>query len=190
MKEAELSMLRRLGASELDILTTQNNLALTYQALGLLDQALPLKREVYFGHLKLQGEEHENTLIAALNYAGSLIDLQRSEEAKSLLRKMIPVVRRVLGESNDLTIRMRCHYARTLYLDEGATLDDLREAVTTLEETERTARRVMGSEHPLTRRVEYELRCTRAAVCACEGDVGSLQSLRDAVEGLTPPGGA
>ena len=129
------------------------------------------------------GGEHEETLIAADNYAISLMDLQRSEEAKSLLRKMIPVVRRVLGESNDLTIRMRCHYARTLYLDEGATLDDLREAVTTLEETERTARRVMGSEHPLTRRVEYELRCTRAAVCACEGDVESLQSLRDAVEG-------
>ena len=32
--------------------------------------------------------------------------------------------------------------------DDGATLDDLREAVTTLEETERTARRVLGGAHP------------------------------------------
>ena len=32
----------------------------------------------------------------------------------------------------------------------GATLADLREAVTTLEETERTARRVLGGAHPRT----------------------------------------
>ena len=31
-----------------------------------------------------------------------------------------------------------------------ATLDDLREAVRTLEETERTARRVLGGAHPFT----------------------------------------
>jgi tetratricopeptide (TPR) repeat protein len=187
MKEAELSMLRRLGASELDILTTQNNLALTYQALGLLDQALPLKREVYFGHLKLQGEEHENTLIAALNYAGSLIDLQRSEEAKSLLRKMIPVARRVLGESHELTLMMRCSYAGTLYKDKGATLDDLRESVTTLEETTRTARRVLGGEHPLTRRIEDDLQDAQAALRARDGGVSAI---RNAIEAMTPPGSA
>ena len=96
------------------------------------------------------------------------MDLQRSEEAKSLLRKMIPVVRRVLGESNDLTIRMRCHYARTLYLDEGATLDDLREAVTTLEDAERIARRVLGGANPITTGIEGNLRDARAALRARE----------------------
>jgi len=136
--------------------------------------------------LKLQGEEHVHTLIAALNYASCLVDLQRSEEAKSLLRKMIPVARRVLGETNDLTIRMRCSYAGTLYKDKGATLDDLRESVTTLEDLDRTARRVLGGEHPLTRRVDYELRLTRAALRAREGDV---ESLRNAIETM-PPGDA
>ena len=53
-------------------------------------------------------------------------------------------------------------YATTLYLDEGATLDDLREAVTTLEETERTARRVMAASTQLTRRSSDALKCTRA----------------------------
>ena len=37
-----------------------------------------------------------------------------------------------------------------VYKDPGATLDDLREAVTTLEESERIARRVLGGAHPLT----------------------------------------
>ena len=45
---------------------------------------------------------------------------------------------------------MRMIYAKALYKDDAATLDDLREAVTTLVETERIARRVFGGAHPLT----------------------------------------
>ena len=49
-----------------------------------------------------------------------------------------------------------------------ATLDDLREAVTTLEETERTARRVFGGVHPLTKVIEHNLPNARAALRARE----------------------
>ena len=73
------------------------------------------------------------------------MDLQRFEEAKSLMRKTMPVARRVLGESRELTLLIRWHYAKALYKDAGVTLDDLREAVTTLEEIGRTARRVIRS---------------------------------------------
>ena len=55
-------------------------------------------------------------------------------------------------------------YAQTLHLDEGATLGDLREAVATLEETERIARRVLGGAHPVTERIEHNLRNARAAL--------------------------
>ena len=44
---------------------------------------------------------------------------------------------------------MRWGYAEALCGDPNATLDDVREAVTTLEETTRTARRVLGASHPL-----------------------------------------
>jgi len=50
----------------------------------------------------------------------------------------------------------------------GAALDDLREAVTTLEEAERIARRVLGGAHPLTGWIESELRDARAALRARE----------------------
>ena len=53
----------------------------------------------------------------------SLIGLRRFEEAKSVLRKMMPVARRVLGESHELTLKMSWNYARALYKDEAATLD-------------------------------------------------------------------
>ena len=48
----------------------------------------------------------------------------------------------------------------------SATLDDLREAVTTLEEIGRTARRVFGGAHPLTKMIEKGLRAARAALRA------------------------
>ena len=109
------------------------------------------------------GEEHEHTLIAALNYALTLTSLERLEEAKTLLRKTTPVARRVLGENNESTLRLRWIYAQTLYDDSAATVDDLREAVTILEATERTARRVFGGAHPLTAGTEEDLREARAA---------------------------
>ena len=69
-------------------------------------------------------------------------------------------------EMHDHTIYMRRCYAETLYLDDSATLDDLREAVTTLEETERIARRVLGGAHPLTSDIEDNLQDARAALRA------------------------
>ena len=63
---------------------------------------------------------------------------------------------------------MRSVYAETLYIDPGATLADLREAVTTLEETERMARRVLGGAHPITGGIEAALRDARAVLRARE----------------------
>jgi hypothetical protein len=166
--EAELSMLRRIGASENNILVMQSNIAGTYGFLGRLGDCLRTQRDVYSGRLKLNGEEHETTLRAAFNYSNSLCRLQRFEEASSLLRRMIPVVLRNLKGSHELTLRMRGLYAVALYDNPGATLDDLREAVTTLEETGRTARRVLGGSHPGTTQIEYSLGTARAALRARE----------------------
>ena len=106
--------------------------------------------------------------VAALNYAVSLTHLQRFEEAKALLRKTVPVARRVLGEGSDLTLSLRANYAVVLYEAPAATLDDLRKAVSTLEDTERIARRVLGSAHPIALKIERNLQNARAALRARE----------------------
>ena len=80
----------------------------------------------------------------------------------------MPAMRRVLGTSDRNTLTMRKVYAQSLYADPAATLDDLREAATTLEETERTARRVFGGAHPTAAGVEMCLREARAALRAHE----------------------
>jgi adenylosuccinate lyase len=65
---------------------------------------------------------------------------------------------------------MRKLYAKVLYRDAAATLDDLREAVTTLKDTERIARRVLGGAHPTTTGIEIALGEARAAVRALENN--------------------
>jgi len=122
----------------------------------------------------------------ANNYASSLIRLRRLKEAKSLLRKEIPVARRVFGNDHEQTLRMRRNYARALY--EGARiyipsnqpdnrarqalLGDLREAVETFEEIERIARRVFGDSHPITKEIQPKLQTSRAALRAILGGGG------------------
>ena len=108
----------------------------------------------------------KGTLRAANNYADCLVHLQRFEEAKALMRKTIPVAQRVFGASHEFTFRMRWIYAEALYKDGSATLDDLREAVTMLDDIARTARRVLGGSHPTTTGIEGELEDARAALRA------------------------
>ena len=48
------------------------------------------------------------------------------------------------------------------YRAEGATLDNFRESVETLEDTQRIARRVLGGAHPHTVDMEQSLRNARA----------------------------
>ena len=162
------------------MLIVQCNLADTYGSLGRKEEALQMRRDVYSERLKLDGEEHERTMEAAYNYASSLIYNQRFEEAKTVLRKTMPVARRVLEEGNRLLLMMRWKYAVALARADGAALDDVRESVNMLEETARTARRVLGGANPTAAQIEHCLRSARATLRARE--TGDMSSLREAME--------
>ena len=135
-----------------------------FEYLSLLVSRLYLLPEA---HLLVE-RDGPRTVVAALNYGDSLIALKRLQEAESLLRKTIPVARRVLGSSDITTLRMRHNYAEALYKGGGATLDELREVVTTVEDTERIARRVFGGAHPFTAHNERTLRNLREVLRARE----------------------
>ena len=94
--------------------------------------------------------------------------MEHFEEARSLMRKMIPVARRVIGKCNITTLTLRKIYAEALYYDTDATLDEFREAVTTLEDVAPITRRVMGSAHPRAVQTEVSLQNARAALRARE----------------------
>ena len=78
------------------------------------------------------------------------------------------MARRVSGENDELTLRLGWNYADALYTDPDATLDDIREAVRTLEDLEQTTRRVFGGAHPFATGIVDALRQSRATLRARE----------------------
>ncbi|CAH0374295.1 unnamed protein product, partial [Pelagomonas calceolata] len=113
-------------------------------------------------------QENVTTLQAADNYADTLVKLKRFEEAKSMMRKMVPIARRVLGDRHTTTLRLRWIYAKALYKHGTAEPRDLREALETVEETAPTARRVLGGAHPYVVSMEGSLLTMRATLRARE----------------------
>ena len=85
-----------------------------------------------------------------------------------MTRKLIPVARRIGGDGDDNTLRLRWNYALSLYNDPSATPDDLREAINTLEEMEPIARRTLGIAHPIAVNIQGELPKARALLRARE----------------------
>ena len=110
----------------------------------------------------------QHDLTAATNYSSSLLSLKRFEEAKSILSKATRVARRALGEDHIRTLQLRWNCGLALHADPDATLDDLREAVTTLQETAKTTRQVYGGAHPLTVEIEASLQAACAKLRARE----------------------
>ncbi|CAH0366949.1 unnamed protein product [Pelagomonas calceolata] len=168
VREASLATRRRIGAPEESMLVALGSLANSYHQLGRLEETNRILGDVYSRHCRLSGEDGESSLASAYNYANSFSELGRFEEARSLSRKAIPVTRRVLGKNHELTLRMKWIYACALYKKRGATLDERREAVTTLEETARTAQRVLGGAHPTAAGIEKALRNARDVLRAQE----------------------
>ena len=80
----------------------------------------------------------------------------------------MPVAQRIFGESDRTTLTMRKIFAEASYKNPCTTLDDLREAVATLEEIEPAARRVLGDAHPTVHLIEKSLQHTRAVLAARE----------------------
>ena len=111
--------------------------------------------------MKQFGQENPQTLSAAQNYVGSLLELARYTEAKELLRNTTPLVQRVLGENDELTQRVKWIHAMALYSDPDATLDDIREAVATLDKLKQTFRRQLGGAHPKTVAIEGSIQEAR-----------------------------
>ena len=57
--------------------------------------------------------------------------------------------------------RPEANWARAFYADTGAALGDLREAVSTLEDADQIARRILGGAHPDVVGIEESLRFAR-----------------------------
>ena len=148
VNEADLATQRRMGHSEIELLTTRTNLANCLYLLGRTEDCLRMRREIFADSLRLNGPDDEDTIIDALALVRSLINDYLYEEARTLVRDVLPRSRRTLGNGHYLTLDLQCEYACAISLDAKSPLGDVREAVAILEEAVRTIRRIMGAHHP------------------------------------------
>ena len=86
---------------------------------------------------------------AANNYALTLLELQRFEEAKGILRRTVPVAQRTLGAEHELTLSLREDLSHAT-LDGESSAEEKREALRILEEVAGVIRRILGPAHPNT----------------------------------------
>jgi hypothetical protein len=157
--EAEMSMLRRVGAPELSILVSQGNIANTYKALGRREEALRMLRDVYSGYLRHRdlGPLHQSALGAALNLSTSLVDAGNYAEARAFMRDQMELARRAFGADHPVTLDFQWGYSRAFTLDKDVSAEQLAEVATTLEKTLKVSQRVRGREHPMTYGIRDEL---------------------------------
>ena len=164
--EAELATEERLGVKEEgDILITRGNLAICYYNLGQLDEALSMQREVYAGRQSM-GEyllRAGNQDIAVCNLAEYLVAAREFEEAQSLAREELPAIIDRHGPDDPLTLEVQTWYALAFFRADGASEDDVAEALTILEDVLRRSRRVLGDSHPDTERAREFLEEVRSA---------------------------
>ena len=138
-----------------------------FQASAIIERTPSLR--LHFGqfdlrHAPLLGVNDNGLDDSTQYYASTLKDLNRCDEVRSVLRKTIPMARRVLGESTDITLKMRWLYALALFEHDAATLDDLREAVDSLDSVARLWTRVFGASHPETPNIQLALNKAREAL--------------------------
>jgi hypothetical protein len=82
-------------------------------------------------------------------------------EAQSLLREYLPIARRVLGRDDRLTFFVTEQLATAIAQYGAAPREDLLESIEMHTELIQGLRRVMGAQHPMTRRNEGNLRLLR-----------------------------
>ena len=125
-----------------------SDLARVLLAAGDRKDELAARREAYKKTLEWNEVEFadEEVVVRGSLLAISLFrDDERTDarvrEAHVLLPKVAPLSRRTFGPDDDITLESRKLYAKSLYLADAASQDDVAKATTILEDVARTARR-------------------------------------------------
>ena len=138
------------------------NLAVCFQKLGRHAEALSLQREVYALGLTLGGTIEERAYDAA-NLAEFLVDAGEFDEAKAFMRSKTPSIKDSLGSDHCAVLDLETYYGRGLFTNPDAINDDLVEAESVLDDVLRRCQRILGTEHPDTRRARELLDGARKA---------------------------
>jgi tetratricopeptide (TPR) repeat protein len=136
---------RILGPDHPDTLTSRDNLASSYWAVGRTAEAITLDERTLADRERVLGPDHLDTLASRNNLANAYMDAGRIAEAITLHEQNLADRERVLGPDHLDTLSSRNNLANA-YQDAGR----IAEAITLHEQTLAARERVLGPEHPST----------------------------------------
>jgi len=113
--EENLRILKRGNHGEPELLTSMNNLATAYDALGSMQEAENLYREVWARRLVIYGESHVDTLLSLNNLAYACSRQSRYHVAEDLYMKALQLATRAFGFKHRQTLLIAGSYADTLW---------------------------------------------------------------------------
>jgi serine/threonine protein kinase len=122
--------------------SVRNAIAMTLEAIGRGDLALPHAQSALEIRRKVLGEDHPDTIKSEHVYGFVLESLQRSKEAEPLFKDALERGRRVRGEDHPDTIKTEGNYALILL-----SLGRLKEAEPLCKDALERCRKVQGEDH-------------------------------------------
>ena len=134
-----------LGPDNPETLSSQNSLALAYQAAGRWDLAIPLFQRTLASRAAKLGREHPDSLTSAKNLALAFRDAGQWDQAITLFERTLEVEKAKFGPDHPDTLLTQNNLALT-YRDNS----QWDRAITLFEQTLATRAAKLGPEHPDT----------------------------------------
>eukprot|EP00035_Acanthoeca_spectabilis_P012812 m.232760 g.232760 ORF g.232760 m.232760 type:complete len:448 (+) comp15722_c0_seq1:35-1378(+) len=125
-----------------DVNTVKQNLAVCLQRKGDYDAAVVLEEETLASNLEHFGEESHATLNSMNNLGMTLTTMGRLDEAEAILRRVLPLIRRVMGASHPHALLTAGNLARCL-----ADQNNMGEALELAKSTLIQQQEVLGTDH-------------------------------------------
>jgi len=135
----------KLGADHGDALSSMNNLANCYSAMGRDQEALALREETLKLRKAAFGADHADTLMSMNNLADSYSAVERYDDALKLFEETLTLRKAKLGVDHPDTLESMNNLA-TCFSDLGR----LQEALELKEETLKRRKMKLGATHPDT----------------------------------------
>ncbi|WP_246009941.1 FxSxx-COOH system tetratricopeptide repeat protein [Actinokineospora cianjurensis] len=134
-----------LGGDHPKTLISADNLAISLDAFGRLDEAIPLHEQTLADHRRTLGNDHPSTLTSANNLATAYDNAGRLDDAIPLYEQTLADSRRILGNDHPDTLNSANNLAYAYN-----TAGRLDEAITLHQQTLADRRRTLGNDHPNT----------------------------------------
>ena len=161
-----------LGPQHPTSLTSRNNLAGAYHAVGRLSEAIALYEQVLADSISVLGGDHPDTLTSRNNLAGAYESAGRLTEAIALYEQVQEDYTQILGDNHPSTLTSRNDLAGA-YESAGR----LTEAIALYEQVLADSISVLGEDHPDTLTSRNNLACVYHAVGRLTEAIGQFERL-------------